>query len=93
MAFGRIVTRCTISVILFTAAMNLLVNSVEKPRRGSVLASGIQQALIMAFMDNPTITAKSVPEGRWILEDLVELTKAARMEFKSKSRSLVRVEW
>ncbi|KAK0135473.1 hypothetical protein N1851_028684 [Merluccius polli] len=41
-------------------------------------------------MDDLTITAKSVPEGRWILEDLVKLTDWARMEFKSaKSRSLV----
>ncbi|KAK0138093.1 hypothetical protein N1851_025635 [Merluccius polli] len=41
-------------------------------------------------MDNLTITAKSVPEGRWILEDLVKLIDWARMDFKpAKSRSLV----
>ena len=34
-------------------------------------------------MDNLTITAKSIPEERWILEDLVELTNWARMEFKT----------
>ncbi|KAG1953648.1 hypothetical protein F2P79_009189 [Pimephales promelas] len=85
-----IVTGCTISVILFAAAMNLLVKSVEKPRRGAVLSSGVQQVPIRAFMDDLTITARSVPEGRWILEDLVELATAAKMEFKpSKSRSLV----
>lgn len=85
-----IVTGCTISVILFSAAMNLLVKSAEKLRRGAVLASGIQQIPIRAFMDDLTITAKSVPEGRWILEDLVELTDWARMDFKpEKSRSLV----
>ncbi|KAK0153168.1 hypothetical protein N1851_005139 [Merluccius polli] len=45
---------------------------------------------IRAFMVNLTITAKSVPEERWILEDLVELTDWTRMEFKpAKSRSLV----
>lgn len=50
----------------------------------------IQQVPIRAFMDDLTVTARSVPEGRWILEDLVEITKAARMEFKPpKSRSLV----
>ncbi len=85
-----IVTGCTISVILFAAAMNLLVKSVEKPRQGAVLSSGVQQVPVRAFMDDLTITARSVPEGRWILEDLVELTTAARMEFRpSKSRSLV----
>ncbi|KAJ7995783.1 hypothetical protein DPEC_G00248170 [Dallia pectoralis] len=82
-----IVTGCTISVILFAAAMNLLVKSVEKPRRGAVLSSGVQQVPVRAFMDDLTITARSVPEGRWILEGL---TTAARMEFKpAKSRSLV----
>lgn len=41
-------------------------------------------------MDDLTITAKSVLEGRWILEDLVKLTDWARMEFKpEKSRNLV----
>lgn len=85
-----IVTGCTISVTLFSEAMNLLVKSAEKLRRGGVLASGIQMVPIRAFMDDLTITAKSVPEGRWILEYLIELTKLARMEFKpAKSRSLV----
>ena len=85
-----IVTGCTISVILFSAAMNLLVKSAEKLRRGAVLASGVQMLPIRAFMDDLTITARSVPEGRWILEDLIELTNWARMEFKpAKSRSLV----
>ena len=67
-------TGCTISVILFSAAMNLLIKSAENLRQGAVLASGIQQAPIRAFVDDLTITAKSVPEGRWILEDSVELT-------------------
>ncbi|XP_056314571.1 uncharacterized protein LOC130229674 [Danio aesculapii] len=85
-----IVTGCTISVILFSAAINLLVKSAEKLRRGAILANGKQQVPIRAFMDDLTIMAKSVPEGRWILEDLVELTDWARMEFKpEKSRSLV----
>lgn len=79
-----------VSEILFSAAMNLLVKSAEKLRWGAVLASGIQQVPIRAFMDNLTITAKSVPEGRGILEHLVKLTDWARMEIKPvKSRSLV----
>lgn len=62
----------------------------EKLSRGAVLASGIKQVPIRAFMDNLTIIAKSVKECRWILWDLVELTDWARMEFKPvKSRSLV----
>ena len=72
----------------------------------SLSSTGVQywkaaflQAHIRAFMDDLTITAKSVPEGitakslsegTWILEDLVGLTDWARMELKpAKSRSLV----
>lgn len=57
------VTSCTISVILFSAAMNLLVKSAEKLHQGAMLANGIQQVPVRAFMDDLTITAKSVPEG------------------------------
>lgn len=82
------VTGC-ISITLFSAVMKLLVKSAEMLRRGVVLASDIQQAPIRAFMDDLMITEKSVPEGRWIPEDLVELTNWARMVFKpTKSRSL-----
>lgn len=38
----------------------------------------IQQVPIRAFMDELTVTARSVTEGRWTLEDLVEVTKVAR---------------
>ena len=41
-------------------------------------------------MDDLVITAKSAPEGRWMLEDLTELAQCAGMDFKpEKSRSLV----
>lgn len=44
---------------------------------------------LLAFMDD-LITARSVPEGRWILEDLIKRTSWAKLEFKpAKSRSLV----
>ena len=85
-----IVTGCTISVVLFSAAMNLIVKSAEKMSRGPVLATGVRQPPTRAFMDDMTITAKSVPEGRWMLEDIGELVQWARMKFKpAKSRSLV----
>lgn len=45
-------------------------------------------------MDDLTITAKSVAEGRRILDDPIELTNWAGMEFKpEKSRSLVLGKW
>lgn len=85
-----IVTGCTISVILFAAAMNLVVKSAEKASRGPKMKSGVRQPPTRAFMDDMTVTAKSVVEGRWMLEDLEKLISWARMRFKpAKSRSLV----
>lgn len=79
-------------LVSFTAAMNLLVKRVKKPRRGVVLA-GVQQAPVKAFMNNLTITARSVPEDWWILETLGKIIAGARMEFKpSKSRSPVLIK-
>lgn len=77
-------------MILFSTAVNLLVTSVEKLRQRVIHTSNVQQAPIRAFTDDLTITARSVLEGRWLLEDLVEITKEVRMEFKPlKSGSLV----
>ncbi|NJK32032.1 MAG: hypothetical protein HC927_06195 [Deltaproteobacteria bacterium] len=85
-----IATGCTISVILFSAAMNLIVKSVEKMSHGPVTISGVCHPPTRAFMDDMKITARSVPEGRWMLEDLERLISWARMKFKpAKSRSLV----
>jgi hypothetical protein len=85
-----IVTGCTISVILFAAAMNLLAKSAERVSRGPVMASGRKQPPTRAFMDDMTVTAKTVVEGRWMLEDLERIITWARMSFKpAKSRSLV----
>ena len=84
-----IVTGCTISVIVFAAAANLLVKAAEKKSRGPVLKSGSKLPPTRVFMDDMTITAKSIVEGRWMLEDLEKLFTLARMRFKpTKSRSL-----
>ena len=66
--------------------MNLPVKSVEKPIQGAALASAFQQAPMLAFMDALTITARSVPEGRWISEDLVELIKVASVPDRVQDR-------
>ena len=44
-------------------------DSKEKVSYGPVTISGIRQPPTRAFMDDMMITAKSVPEGRWIMED------------------------
>ena len=85
-----IVTGCTISVILFAAAMYMVIRSVEKKSRGPVTASSTKQPPIRAFMDDLTITTRTVIEARWTLQELANIIKWAHMKFKpTKSRSLV----
>ncbi|XP_077372334.1 uncharacterized protein LOC144033646 [Festucalex cinctus] len=85
-----IITGCTISVVLFSLAMNMLVKSAEVECRGPLSNSGVRQPPIRAFMDDLTVTTTSVPGCRWILQGLVHLISWARMNFKpAKSRSLV----
>lgn len=85
-----IITGCTISVILFALAMNMIVKSAEVECRGPLTTSGVRQPPIRAFMDDLTVTTTSVPGSRWILQGLEKLITWARMSFKpAKSRSLV----
>ncbi|XP_061093280.1 uncharacterized protein LOC133125737 [Conger conger] len=85
-----IITGCTISVTLFSLAMNMLIKSAEPECRGPRSKSGQRQPPIRAFMDDLTVTTESVPGCRWILKGLVKLVEWARMHFKpAKSRSMV----
>lgn len=85
-----IITGCTLSVVLFSASMYVLVKAAEKECKGPVMSSGTKQPPTRAFMDDLTVTTKSLIEGRWMLNALETLIKWARMKFKpAKSRSLV----
>ncbi|XP_053339380.1 uncharacterized protein LOC128510861, partial [Clarias gariepinus] len=85
-----IITGCTISVPLFSLAMNMIVKSAEVECRGPLSKSGTRQPPIRAFMDDLTVTTTSVPGCRWLLQGLERLISWARMSFKPvKSRSLV----
>lgn len=85
-----IITGCTISVRLFSLAVNMLVKSAEPECQVPKSRSGICQPPIQAFMDDLTITMESVPGARWILKRLERLIGWARMFFKpAKSRSIV----
>ena len=85
-----IITGCTISVILFALAMNMLVKSAEVECRGPKMKSGVRQPPIRAYMDDMTITTSSVTGSRWVLQGLGKLIAWARMKFKpAKSRSVV----
>lgn len=68
-----IITSCTVSVILFDLAMNMLVKSGEVKCRGPLTRTGVGQPPIRAFMDNLTVTTTSVPGCKWILRDLERL--------------------
>lgn len=88
-----IITGCTLSVILFCGTMNLIIKSTEKISRGAHMKTGIIQPPNKAFVDDMTLSTKSVVEGRWSLNELGEVINWARMRFKpSKSRSLVIVK-
>lgn len=78
----RILTGCTISVMLFALAMNMLVKSAKPECRGPKTKSGIRQPPIKAFMDDLTKTTASVPGYRGILQGWERLTTWARMCFK-----------
>ena len=65
-----IVTGCTVSVILFLAAMNLMVKSVEKMSRGLCMRAGVRQPPIRTFMDDMTVSTKTIIEARWTLKEI-----------------------
>jgi len=77
-----IITGCTISVVIFALAINMLVKSAEVQCRGPLTKSGIQQPPITAFMDDVTVTTTSVPGSRQILKGLEEMITWVRMSFK-----------
>ena len=87
-----ILTVCTMSEVLIAAAMNLIVKSVEKQRRGP-LVPGIRQPLIRTFTDNLTVTAKSNLQGERTLEESEKIIKWTRMKFRTPhSRSLLLIK-
>ena len=83
-----IITGCTISVIIFASAVNLIVKSAEKECKGPLMRSGIRQAPVKAFMDDLTLATQFTVQTRWLLKSLEVLIKWARMKFNpKKSRS------
>ena len=85
-----IVTGCTISVVLFVMAMNLIIEGGKRETKVPLSSSNIRQPSSRGFMDDLTITATTHIQDRWILTALEELTSWARMKFKpAKSRYMV----
>lgn len=85
-----IITGCTISVTLFSLAMNRLTKSAEPECRGPRKKTGHRQPPIRAFADDLTVTTKSVTGCRWILKPLEKVVEWAWMRFRpAKLRSMV----
>ena len=85
-----IVTGCTVSVILFIDAMNLIIKAGDRETRGPKTKSDIRPPPQRGFMDDLTITTESHIQARWILSALEDVVSWARMAFKPrKSRALI----
>ena len=84
-----IMTGCTVSVVLFVTAMNLILEAGSKQCRGPRSEDGTQHPVCRAFIDDITVMTQSGPSTRWVLEALSLMVNWARMVFKPrKSRSL-----
>ncbi|XP_052268375.1 uncharacterized protein LOC127869754 [Dreissena polymorpha] len=85
-----IVTGCTVSVVLFIAAMNLIIKAGDRESRGPKTQTDIRLPPQRGFMDDLTITTESHIQARWILSALEDVVSWARMAFKPrKSRFLI----
>ena len=55
-----IITGCTMSMVLFLLATNMLVKAAEVKCRGPLSKSGVRQPLIRAYTDDLTVTTTSI---------------------------------
>ena len=85
-----IVTRRTVSVVLFILGMNLLINAARRETRGPKTELGIYLPSSRGFMDDLTLTTATHVQARWMLAALTDVASWEWMKFKAvKSRSLV----
>ena len=84
-----IMAGCTISVVLFVAAMNLLLKAAGMQCRGPKADDDTRHPSCRAFMDDVTVMTPSIQGTRWILSALEKMATWSRMQFNpKKSRSL-----
>ena len=85
-----IMAGCTISVILFVSAMNIILSEAAKECKGPKTKDGVAHPSCRAFMDDITVMTRTEIGTRWILKRLEDLAIWSRLTFKpQKSRSLV----
>ena len=84
---------CTISVILFLAAFNVILEFVNQPKYPRyLLESGCGMQVSRAFMDDLMLMLRSLKDARLALDCVIVALKWARMNAKpGKSRSIVMV--
>ena len=82
---------CTLSIVLFVAAMNIVLEFVLASNiKGPSSAGGVSLPPVRAFMDDLNLMAPSVADADTLLKRACVALKWARMEFRpDKSRSLV----
>ena len=85
---------CTISVVLFVAAFNVILEYVDAEKIGRyTMSNGNTIELLRGFMDDVSILARSVKDGQVALKRFEVGVSWARMKVKpAKSRSLVVVK-
>ena len=86
----RIVTGCTLSVILFALSMTMLVMSAKEETKGPKSKSGQRQVNASLFMDDIATRTENLVQTKYLLDKLVCNLKWAGLSIKpEKSRSLV----
>jgi hypothetical protein len=55
---------------------------VEKMSVGPWMRAGVRQPPTRAFMDDMTISTKTITEARWTLKEIEDIIKWARMNIK-----------
>ena len=88
-----IITGCTLSVVLFALAMTWLVTSVKDVTKGPKTSSGQRQMNCRLFMDDLATTTETVPQTKYLLNEIAEkLNWAGLLAKPEKCRSLVIVK-
>ena len=88
-----IVTGCTLSVILFSLAMTMLVESAKRETKGPRTESGQQQENARLFMDDITTTTETLVQTKHLLDNLARKLEWGGLEVRpAKCRSLVLIK-
>ena len=81
---------CTVSIILFLAGMNVILEYYTQTDAFQFLSNGVPLPLLQAFMDDFNLMSSSVQRAHTLLQHCTTALKWAGLEFRAdKSRSIV----